>query len=50
MLAPTLMAMALIRFGFGRGGGMLFSLLILIVVGMIVWALAWPKPKDQGKG
>jgi hypothetical protein len=38
----ALMGMALIRFGGRGGGGFLFMLFGLLIVGVVVWALARP--------
>ena len=38
----ALMGMALIRFGGRGGGGFLFMLFCLLIVGVVVWALARP--------
>jgi hypothetical protein len=40
--AMALMGMALIRFGGRGGGGFLFMLFGLLIVGAVVWALARP--------
>jgi len=39
------LALALMRFGGGRGGGFLLTLFGLVVVGVLVWALTRP---DEG--
>jgi hypothetical protein len=39
MLTTELIALTLIRFGFGRGGASLFMLVPLAIVGVIVWQL-----------
>jgi hypothetical protein len=42
LMAMVTNALALMRFGFGRGGGF-FSLIILAaIVGVVAWALARP--------
>ncbi|MGD0632028.1 MAG: hypothetical protein ABR987_22070 [Terracidiphilus sp.] len=40
--ALALFGMALIRFGGRGGGGFLFMLFGLVIVGVVVWALARP--------
>jgi hypothetical protein len=39
MLTTALTALALFRFGLGRGGGSLFMLVLLAIVGVVVWQL-----------
>jgi uncharacterized membrane protein len=49
MLTATLSALALLRFGIGRGLGIFPLLILLAVVGAIVWALTKPNPGTQPK-
>ena len=48
MLTTGLTALALMRFGIGRGGGLMW-LFALVVVGALVWALTRPNGKDPAK-
>lgn len=50
MLTTGFNALALIRFGGGRGFGLLPLLVLLVVVGGIVWALTRSSPTQQPKG
>ena len=49
MLNPGLNALALIRFGFGRGGGFFELIVLLAVVGTIAWALARSSSTNAAK-
>lgn len=42
MLNPGLNALALIRLGFGRGGGIFELIILLAAVGIVAWALTRP--------
>jgi hypothetical protein len=48
MLTAGLNALALMRFGVGRGDGLMW-LFALVVVGALVWALTRPSGKDPEK-
>ncbi len=48
MLTAGLNALALMRFGVGRGSGLMW-LFALVVVGALVWALTRPSEKDPAK-
>jgi hypothetical protein len=49
MLTTSTNALALIRFGGGHSGGFVWTLLGLIVVGALVWALTRPANKESAK-
>lgn len=42
-------ALALMRLGGGRGGGFVFTLFGLAVVGVLVWALTRPDGNDRAQ-
>ena len=42
-------ALALMRFGGGRGGGFVWTLLGLAVIGALVWALTRPGSSESAK-
>jgi predicted lipid-binding transport protein (Tim44 family) len=50
MLTAGLLALTLVRFGFGRGAGFFPMLILLVVVGGIVWALTRSNHPEQPKG
>jgi uncharacterized membrane protein len=47
MLNPGLIALALMRFGFGRGGGLFELIVLLAVAGIVAWALTRPAGDDK---
>jgi hypothetical protein len=49
MVTTVAFAMALVRFGVGRGGGFLLTILGLAIVGVVAWELMRPDSKDQTK-
>jgi hypothetical protein len=49
MLNAGLNALALMRFGFGRGGGFLELIVLLAVVGTVAWALTRSGGTDTAK-
>jgi len=49
MLNPGLNALALMRFGFGRGGGFFELIFLLAVVGVVAWALTRPGRTNTAK-
>jgi hypothetical protein len=49
MLNPGLNALALMRVGFGRGGGVFELIVLLAVVGIVAWALTRPGGSDAAK-
>jgi uncharacterized membrane protein len=49
VLNSGLNALALMRFGFGRGGGFLELIVLLAVVGAIAWALTRSGGSDGAK-
>jgi hypothetical protein len=49
MLTATAVALALVRFGVGRGGGFAWILLGLAIAGMLVWALTRPDRNESTK-
>lgn len=49
MLASATNAMALMRFGFGRGGGLVGFFILLGLIGLIVWALSRPSRPESTK-
>jgi hypothetical protein len=49
MLSTALNALALLRFGMGRGLGFFQMLVLLAVVGGIVWALTRPREPERPK-
>ncbi|MGA2674090.1 MAG: hypothetical protein ABSE99_12785 [Terracidiphilus sp.] len=49
MLTTGLSALALFRFGFGRGGGFFSLFLLLAIAGVVAWALVRPGPHESAK-
>jgi hypothetical protein len=49
MLNSELNALALMRFGFGRGGGFFELLILVVAVGTVAWALTRPSGSDSAK-
>jgi uncharacterized membrane protein len=49
MLNPGANALALMRVGFGRGGGFFELIILLAVVGIVAWALTRPSANGAAK-
>jgi hypothetical protein len=49
MLTAITDSLAFIRFGGGRGGGLVLALVLLLFVGIAVWTLAKPNQPDAHK-
>jgi hypothetical protein len=49
MLTTSANALALMRFDGGHGGGFILTLLGLVVIGALVWALTRPDRQESAK-
>jgi hypothetical protein len=49
MLNPGLNALALMRFGIGRGGGVFELIILLAAAGVVAWALTRPGGAGEAK-
>jgi len=49
MLTTELIALALMRFGFARSGGIFEFIALMILAGILIWALTSPPKSDAAR-